>query len=89
LILLSAIMFWNIYKMTEKQCVNYFRVLKLGGFAILQVPISKNIKETFENFSIILPEEREKYFGQKDHVRIYDQDYNKKLENISFEIKFL
>ena len=39
------------------------RVLRPEGFAILQVPISKNAKETFEDFSITSPEEREKYFG--------------------------
>ena len=49
-----------------------FRVLKPDGKAILQVPISKCNKETFEDFSIILPEEREKYFGLKKHMRIYN-----------------
>ena len=63
-----------------------FRVLRLKDFAILQVPISKKTKETFEDFSIILPEEREKYFGQKDHVRIYGQDYKKRLQNIGFKV---
>ena len=37
-----------------------FRVLKPEGFAILQVPISKKAKETFEDFSITSPEERER-----------------------------
>ena len=63
-----------------------FRVLKPGGEAILQVPISKYNKETFEDFSIILPEEREKIFGQKDHVRIYGKDYQKRLENAGFKV---
>lgn len=49
----------------RKAMSELFRVLKPGGEAILQVPISKYNKETFEDFSIILPEEREKYFGQK------------------------
>ena len=42
-----------------------FRVLKPKGFAILQVPISKNAEETFEIFSVIDPDERKKHFGQK------------------------
>lgn len=63
-----------------------FRVLKPSGEAILQVPISKYNKKTFEDFSIILPEEREKYFGQKDHVRIYCKDYQNRLENAGFEV---
>ena len=51
-----------------------FRVSKLSGEVILQIPISKYNKETFEECSINLPEEREKYFGQKDHVRVNGKD---------------
>jgi len=64
-----------------------FRVLRPEGFAILQVPISKKAKETFEDFSITSPEERERYFGQKDHVRIYGQDYKNRLESIGFKVE--
>ena len=59
-----------------------FRVLKPEGFAILQVPISKKAKETFEDFSITSPEERERYFGQEDHIRIDGKDFKKKLKNV-------
>jgi len=59
----------------QKAMRELFRVLRPKGFAILQVPISKKAKETFENFTITSLEEREKYFGQKDHVRIYGKDY--------------
>lgn len=70
----------------KKAMSELFRVLKPGGEAILQVPISKHNKKTFEDFSIILPEEREKYFGQKDHVRIYGKDYKKRLESVGFKV---
>lgn len=70
----------------RKAMSEIFRVLKLGGEAILQVPISKYNKETFEDFSIISPREREKYFGQKDHVRIYGQDYKRRLESVGFTL---
>ena len=65
-----------------------FRVLKPKGFAILQVSISKNAKETFEDFSITSPKEKERYFGQKDHVRIYgSKDYKNRLESVGFKIE--
>ena len=65
-----------------------FRVLKPKGFAILQVPISKTVKETFEDFSITTPKERDKYFGQKDHVRIYgSKDYKNRLESVGFKVE--
>ena len=69
----------------RKAMSELFRVLRPEGFAILQVPISRNAKEIFEDFSITSPEEREKYFGQKDHVRVYGKNYKNRLENISFK----
>jgi len=71
----------------RKAMSELFRVLKPKGFAILQVPISKNVKETFEDFSITSPEERERYFGQKDHVRIYGKDYKERLESAGFKVE--
>ncbi|KAA6341728.1 hypothetical protein EZS27_010478 [termite gut metagenome] len=62
------------------------RVLKLGGQAILQVPISKNSPHTFEDFSITDFKQRESVFGQGDHVRIYGQDYIKRLESSGFKV---
>lgn len=64
-----------------------YRVLKPGGWAILQSPIDYNRKDTFENINIVSPEERERVFGQKDHVRIYGQDYKERLENAGFIVK--
>jgi len=64
-----------------------FRVLRPGGEAILQVPISKYNKETFEDFLIILSEEKERYFGQKGHVRIYGKDYKNRLEEAGFKVE--
>ena len=61
-----------------------YRVLKKGGKSILQTPISKIRLKTIEDPSIIDPEERRIKFGQSDHVRIYGQDYQKKLESVGF-----
>ncbi|MFK5976874.1 MAG: methyltransferase domain-containing protein [Sulfurovum sp.] len=64
-----------------------FRVLKNGGKAILQVPISKNTDKTFEDFSITEPNQREIVFGQFDHIRIYGQDYSKRLSSVGFSVE--
>ncbi|MFS4492259.1 class I SAM-dependent methyltransferase [Maribacter sp. 2308TA10-17] len=63
------------------------RVLNKEGIAILQVPISKVLGETFEDFSVTNPSERKQVFGQYDHVRIYGQDYVSRLENSGFKVK--
>lgn len=70
-----------------KAMVEIYRVLKPGGWAILQVPISKKLQVTYEDFSITDPIEREKYFGQFDHVRIYGQDYKEKLISAGFDVE--
>jgi len=63
-----------------------FRVLKPGGWAILQVPLDKKRDKTFEDFSITDPKEREKAFGQYDHVRVYGNDYQDRLETAGFKV---
>lgn len=71
----------------EKAMRELFRVLKPGGWAILQQPVDPTRDKTFEDPNIVLPEERERVFGQKDHVRIYGQDYKDRLERTGFTVK--
>ena len=61
-----------------------YRVLKPGGWAILDVPILR--EKTFEDPSITTPEERERVYGQHDHVRAYGKDYKDRLEEAGFEV---
>lgn len=63
-----------------------FRILKPGGWAIIQVPLSSN-PDTFEDPLIITPEDRLKYYGQNDHVRLYGwNDYLRRLANAGFTV---
>ena len=64
-----------------------FRVLKKGGTAILQVPINTSFTETYEDSSITDPLEREKHFGQYDHVRWHGLDYPRRLESVGFVVE--
>jgi predicted SAM-dependent methyltransferase len=65
-----------------------FRVLKPGGWAIMQVPfMGKNLEKTFEDDSVSTPMEREQVFGQRDHVRIYGRDYPNRLRQAGFRVK--
>lgn len=57
------------------------RVLKPGAFAILQVPFFRPIEDlTYEDKAIISPADRERVFGQSDHVRKYGHDYPMRLK---------
>lgn len=64
-----------------------YEVLDTGGQSILQVPISKKAKNTIEDFTVVEPAERERNFGQFDHMRLYGQDYTKRLEKAGFNVK--
>jgi len=62
------------------------RVMKPGGWGVFQVPLDQSIEETYEDDSIVAPEERVKAFGQADHVRRYGKDYAKRLEKAGFKV---
>lgn len=66
-----------------------YRVLKPGGWAILQSCIDTNLKTTYEDFSITSPKERQKHFRQADHLRVYGQDYKERLEKAGFTVKVI
>jgi len=72
----------------DKKAMNeILRVLKPGGWTILQSPIDRNREKTFEDPRILLPNERARVFGQSDHVRIYGKDYKYRLEEAGFIVK--
>jgi SAM-dependent methyltransferase len=66
-----------------------YRVLKPGGWAILQVPIDYHQCTTFEDPTIESPQERERLFGQHDHVRLYGLDYRDRLEEAGFQVELV
>lgn len=71
----------------DQQCMRELcRVLKPGGMAIMQVPYIPNQEVTVEDPSITDPAERERLFGQYDHVRKYGKDYADRLVNAGFRV---
>jgi SAM-dependent methyltransferase len=69
------------------QCMTELhRVMKIGGWAIMQVPQDFSRETTYEDATIISPEEREKHFWQKDHVRLFGKDYPQWLEKAGFSV---
>jgi SAM-dependent methyltransferase len=68
----------------RKAMREFHRVLKKDGWAILLVPILGD--ETFEDPAITDPIEREKIYGQKDHVRKYGPDYVNRLRDAGFTV---
>ncbi len=65
----------------------FHRVLKPGGRVLLQVPIHEKI--TQENATITNPMDRERLYGQYDHVRSYGSDILERLKEARFQVTCL
>ncbi|WP_456440366.1 class I SAM-dependent methyltransferase [Psychroserpens sp.] len=62
-----------------------FRVLKPNGVIYIQTPFKDG--DIYEDYSITSPKEREKHFGQNDHVRIYSAEgLKERLEIAGFKV---
>jgi hypothetical protein len=53
----------------------------------MQVPQDFSREETYEDRSITTPEEREKHFWQKDHLRLFGRDYPEWLKRAGFSVE--
>lgn len=67
------------------------RVLRPGGWALLQVPDMEGTKEftTDEDPTIENPDEQIRRFGQRDHVRRYGWDYVDRLASVGLQVEII
>jgi SAM-dependent methyltransferase len=63
-----------------------YRVLRPGGWAILQVPLDASRETTFEDATVTAAADRQRLFGQWDHVRVYGRDYPARLREAGFRV---
>ncbi|HMT92628.1 methyltransferase domain-containing protein [uncultured Thiothrix sp.] len=61
-----------------------WRVLKPGGWAILQTPYCATLQHTWEDAGIQSTTQRLAAYGQEDHVRLFGQDIFTRIEAIGF-----
>jgi SAM-dependent methyltransferase len=64
-----------------------YRVLKPGGYAILQVPFAIDLQQTIEDSANTTRKQRKIAYGQTDHLRLYGVDYITKLTNAGFRVE--
>ena len=70
------------------QCMQeLLRIMKPGGWGILQVPMDTTRDTTYEDPTITDPKERQKHFWQYDHVRLYGTNYPDVLRSAGFEVE--
>lgn len=64
-----------------------YRVLKPGGWALLQIPVALALDRTIEDPTATTDQQRIDRFGQEDHVRLYARaDYIERLEAAGFAV---
>ncbi|MFN8673303.1 MAG: glycosyltransferase [Candidatus Sericytochromatia bacterium] len=74
----------------KKALSELYRILKNNGWGILMVPICLSIEKTLEGIDNGTIEERWKYYGQDDHVRLYSKkDFIKKIIDTGFKLEEL
>jgi len=66
-----------------------FRVLRSGGFAVLQHPIAQSLAQTYEDPNITEPAARARAFGQTDHVRVYGRDFGDRVHAAGFSVEWI
>ncbi len=62
------------------------RVLKPGGYGVLQTPFSRLLAHTFEDPNINTDPLRWRYYGQEDHVRLFGRDLLDKIKAAGFTL---
>jgi SAM-dependent methyltransferase len=63
------------------------RVLRPDGRAILLSPIDDQLAETLEDAAITSPAERDRVFGQSDHLRRYGRDFATRVAASGFDVE--
>lgn len=63
-----------------------YRVIRPGGWVLVQVPLDAGRASTFEDPAAVSEKERLRLYGKEDHVRIYGLDIGERLEAAGFAV---
>lgn len=63
------------------------RITAPGGFCLVMVPLDLGRATTYEDPSIVAPEDRRREFLQFDHVRLYAPDVADRLRAAGFDVE--
>ena len=63
------------------------RITAPDGWCLVMVPLDVGQERTYEDPSIVSPQERERAFWQDDHVRLYAPDIRNRLAGAGFTVE--
>jgi SAM-dependent methyltransferase len=66
-----------------------YRILKPGGWAILNPHMDLSLEKTREDPTVTSPEERKRQFNQEDHYRVYGRDLKERLGKAGFDLELV
>lgn len=70
----------------QRALCELYRIFKNDCLLILSVPIWSNLKEHYENHSILNKQERIEHFGQADHFRVFADNFIQDIVNAGFNV---
>ena len=73
----------------RKALLEVYRILSKGGYCIFTVPQKDQLIVTFEDKTVTDPMERERVFGQRDHLRIYGDDFADLIQQAGFALSII
>ena len=71
----------------RKAASELFRVLRPGGILMAMFPIVEGWDDTFEEETLIMPEERLLYFGRQSQTRFFGRDARRRLADPGFIVE--
>jgi len=63
------------------------RITAAGGWCLVMVPLDLGCEHTYEDPSVVSASDRERLFGQHDHVRMYAPDIGERLTAAGFDVE--
>jgi len=63
-----------------------YRILRPDGVLVAMVPLIEGWSTTYEDSDITTERDREMYFGQNDHVRMFGSDFRDRVRQAGFQI---
>jgi ubiquinone/menaquinone biosynthesis C-methylase UbiE len=73
----------------KKALMELKRILRKDGILELTVSTDRNFTTVYEDAGKTSRDERIKYFGQHDHVRIFGNDFGDKLNDLGFSVEII
>jgi SAM-dependent methyltransferase len=63
------------------------RILRPGGTLLAMVPIVEGWSATYEDDAVVSERDRDRHFGQGDHVRYYGRDFRDRVRDAGFVLE--